>query len=80
MSSITQPINFPARPSFSSFSSPSSPSSSPSRSNSYDLSTSPRASTSPASHPCPHMSQLVQSLKQAWGTKQDSRQEKRWGI
>ncbi|UOH80215.1 hypothetical protein LQV05_002864 [Cryptococcus neoformans] len=44
MASIAQAIDFPSRPSYSTTTSPSS---SPSRSNSYDLSSSPKTGTSP---------------------------------
>ncbi|KIR37094.1 hypothetical protein I352_00406, partial [Cryptococcus deuterogattii MMRL2647] len=62
MTSIAQPIDFSSRRSYSSTASPSS---SPSRSNSYDLSSSPKTGTSPGQHPCPHLSEFVQSLYKA---------------
>ncbi|AAW42633.1 expressed protein [Cryptococcus deneoformans JEC21] len=75
MTSIAQPINFPSRPSYSTTASPSN---SPSRSNSYDLSSSPKMGSSPGQHPCPHLSEFVQSLYKAWGSKSDIQERRRW--
>lgn len=75
MTSIAQPIDFSSR---SSYSSAASSSSSPSRSNSYDLSSSPRTGTSPGQHPCPHLSEFVQSLYKAWSPKTDTQERRRW--
>ncbi|OWZ62866.1 hypothetical protein AYX15_05064 [Cryptococcus neoformans] len=75
MASIAQPIDFPSRPSYSTATSPSS---SPSRSNLYDLSSSPKTGTSPGQHPCPHLSEFVQSLYKAWGSKTDTQGRRRW--
>nr|KIR49002.1 hypothetical protein I312_02072 [Cryptococcus bacillisporus CA1280] len=75
MTSIAQPIDFSSR---SSYSSTASSSSSPSRSNSYDLSSSPKMGTSPGQHPCPHLSEFVQSLYKAWSPKTDTQERRRW--
>lgn len=75
MTSIAQPIDFSSRRSYSSTASPSS---SPSRSNSYDLSSSPKTGTSPGQHPCPHLSEFVQSLYKAWSSKTDTQERRRW--
>ncbi|WWC92375.1 uncharacterized protein L201_007332 [Kwoniella dendrophila CBS 6074] len=65
MTSLARPINFPSsRPSYS-------------RSNSDSPNSSPKSShvelgTSPQQHPCPHLSQLVQSVVKAyWGQGQN---------
>ncbi|WWC65244.1 uncharacterized protein I303_107861 [Kwoniella dejecticola CBS 10117] len=73
MISLARPINFPtsSRPSFGRHSSETpSPASSP-KSSSLEL------GSSPQQHPCPHLSQFVQSLVKAYRGQDSSPQPKR---